>query len=261
MALSLGSGLADCAAAPAPKGLGSQHPSTVIVKKAPGDNAKPPITLEYFCLQGLGELPRLILEVTDTPYTSVFHYLQGKWKEYATFGQLPVLRDGELLLVESSAIVRHLARKTCIDGSSLEDQAAVDMYFELSKDIGGKRAALHDMANHADAPKIKTYLAAAESACDGMHFVGGYLTLADVAMFHQLDVIAQVAPAVLDAYPKLGAFVKAFAAQPAMADYLDSPRRVPLSKNECGKGNTGLPGYELVKPLRAATYATVWQGP
>ena len=39
-------------------------------------NSKPEITLEYFCLRGLGELPRLILEATSTPYISVFHVPQ-----------------------------------------------------------------------------------------------------------------------------------------------------------------------------------------
>lgn len=172
---------ADCAVAPAPKSLAAKHPASVIVKKS--SEEKPEITLEYFCLQGLGELPRLILEATGLDYTSVFHYSGSpSWREYATFGQLPVLRDGPLLLVESSAICRHLARRACIDGASLEDKAKVDMYCELAKDMAGKRSAIYDVEGHADGPKLKQFLKAAEDACDGSYFVGGSMTLADITL-------------------------------------------------------------------------------
>ena len=53
---------ADCAAIKAPQSLGANIPPTVVVKAA-DNHAKPELTLEYFCLRGLGELPRLILEV------------------------------------------------------------------------------------------------------------------------------------------------------------------------------------------------------
>ena len=53
----------------------------------------------------------------------------------------------------------------------------------------------------------------------------------------------------------------AFRSQPNVAAYLDSARRVPLSRNELGKGHTGLPGYDFIAPLRRATYAAVWEGP
>ena len=79
--------------------------------------------------------------------------------------------------------------------------------------------------------------------------------------FHQLHWFEQVQPGSLSAYPKLSSFVSAFAAQPNIAAYLASPRRVPLTSNEMGKGHTGLPGYEFTKPLRVATYATAWEGP
>lgn len=229
-------------------------------------DADPTITLEYFCLRGLGELPRLILEVTGTPYHNVFHFMQSKYKEYAPFGQLPVLRDGDLLLVQSGAIVRHLARKTCIDGVTLADKAKVDMYYELAVDIRGKMAAVYDNGKESgDAKKLHTFLTAAESACDGEHFVGGYLSLADVAMFHALNTMVELQPTSLDDYAKLSAFVKSFASQPAVAAYLDSPRRVPLTHNELKKPPSqtpkGLAGYEFIKPPRVGTYATLWQGP
>ena len=139
-----------------------------------------PITLEYFCLRALGELPRLLLEVCDVPYDTVYHYLGGYFKPYSPFGSLPVYREGDLLLTQSGAICRHIANRFGIAGESAEERAKVDMWFELAKDIKSKKAALYDIENHADGAKLKQFLTPAEAACDGKHFVGKSLTLADV---------------------------------------------------------------------------------
>ena len=112
-----------------PESLATARPATVCTfKGADGLEENPSITLEYFALRGFGELPRLVLEVTGTPYHSVFHFGEFAFKKYAPFGQLPILHDSGLLLVESGAIVRHLARRTCIDGASMEEKAKVDMF-------------------------------------------------------------------------------------------------------------------------------------
>lgn len=258
--------VAECAGVKAPKSLAAKMPPTVIVK-ADGD-AKPEITLEYFALRGLGELPRLILEATGTPYNSVMHYSLPEWRDYAPFGQLPILRDGPLVLCESDAIARHLARRCMVDGSSMEEKAKVDMYTELAKDIKGKKAAVHDMEKHADAPKLKKFLDAAEAAAPDPHaggwFVGKGLTLADIALFQQLHFMEEVKPGTLEqnGYTKLSAFVRNFEQMPNVAAYLRSPRRVPLTYNELGdRPNAGLSGYEFTKPLRVATYSTPWSGP
>ena len=54
---------ADCAAFKAPQSLAANMPPTVVVRAADDPHVKPEMTLEYFALRGLGELPRLILEV------------------------------------------------------------------------------------------------------------------------------------------------------------------------------------------------------
>ena len=244
-----------------PTGLGSKHPNSVVT--FPGSSKQDPhpsLTLEYWCLRALGELPRLILEATDTPYNAVFHFAGSSYKEYAPFGQLPLLRDQGMLLCESGTIARHLARVTCIDGSSLEEKAKVDMYFELSKDIAGKKAGMHDEA-HADANSLKAFLGHAEAACSGEHFVGDQLTLADVAMFEVLHQMEEIKPGCLRGFDKLSGFVRSFASRPTIAAYLASPRRVPITKNELGKGRLpGTDGYVFTQPLRSETYATPWKG-
>ena len=180
-----------------PTSLAAKRPASVVTfTGGAGEESHPSITLEYFALRGLGELPRLILEATGTPYHSVFHFGDSEYKEYTAFGQLPLLRDselGKLLLVESAAIVRHLARRLCIDGATLEEKAKIDMYYELSRDIFSKAAGVYD-PKHADAQKLSAFLFAAEEACGGEHFVGNSLTLADCAMFHTLYTLVELRP-------------------------------------------------------------------
>ena len=65
-----------------PTGLGSKHPNSVVVYAgASQQEPKPSMTMEYWCLRALGELPRLILETTGTPYNSVFHFGGSNYKE------------------------------------------------------------------------------------------------------------------------------------------------------------------------------------
>jgi hypothetical protein len=52
-----------------PQSISAPHPPTVLHSQR---DEKSRFTLEYFALRGLGELPRLMLEATGTPYTSVF---------------------------------------------------------------------------------------------------------------------------------------------------------------------------------------------
>lgn len=197
-------------------------------------------------------------------YHSVFHFSwpgngkPHKFKDYAPFGQLPVLRDGDLILCESGAICRHLARKCRIDGCTDDERARVDMYFELAKDIKGKKGGLFD-----DKMKqgLANFLKAAEDACDGRHFVGRSLTLADVAMFEALHGCTEAKPGSLGGYPKLSAFVSYFATMPNVERYLDSARRMPLTPNEVGDKPWSPKGYEFLTPVRRGSYATLWEGP
>ena len=68
-------------------------------------------------------------------------------------------------------------------------------------------------------------------------------------------------PGVLGPWPRLSAFVAAFAAQPAVAAYLASDARVPLTPNEIGQQpNAGLPGYSFVAPMRPGSFREEWAG-
>jgi len=194
--LAAASALASCE--PAPKGLMAQRKASVVHRAGVGTSE--PLILEYFALQALGEVPRLILEVTGLPYDCVFHFADGEWRSRAPFGQLPLLHDGDLHICQSRAIVRYLARKACIDGSTETEKVAVDEWCEFHRDLNDKRKAVHDLSNHADAPQLKKMLDRAEarlSKGDGVHFVGGSLTVADVLMFSTLHTVEELKPGAL----------------------------------------------------------------
>lgn len=137
-----------------------------------------------------------------------------EFKPYAPFGSLPIYREGDLLISQSGAICRHIANRFGIAGESSAERAKVDMFCELAKDIKQKKEAVYDVDVHADGKKLKQFLGPAEAACDGKHFVGCSLTLADVAMFEALHLLAELNPAILQPYPKLDTFVASFAARP-----------------------------------------------
>jgi len=247
-----------------PEGLGPDHDAVVLRFRPAGSTAAPKV-LEYFTLQALGECARLLLEATETPYDSVMHFSASAMKAYAPFGQLPLYHGEEMLgsvLSESGAICRHIARVTHTAGASVPEQALVDQLFELSKDLMGKKAALHEDKPLDAAAGLGMFLAVAEKrappAGDG-HWVGDGLTLADVSMFHVLQHFLDIKPGSLDAHPKLAAFTAAFAKRPAIAAYLNSDRRVPLTQNETGKQPWAPDGYKYLTPLAPSVCAELWK--
>ena len=116
-------------------------------------------------------------------------------------------------------------------------------------------------SNHLGAQGTVTLFSPFQAACNGKYFVGSSTTLADVAMFKQLHFFEEVAPGSLSAYPKLKAFVDDFAQLPAVAAYLKSDKRMPLTPNEVGdKPHAGMPGYVFLSKPPAGSYAENWEG-
>lgn len=243
-----------------PKGLEEEHPAVILRFRPEGKTALPK-QLEYYCLQGLGEIQRLLCEATQTPYDSIMHFT-NTFKEYAPFGQLPLYRGDEIagaVIAQSGSICRHLAKMTGTDGSGPTEQAQVDSLYELAKDISGTREAVHDPKS-ASTGQFVMYMKAAEkcapSSGDG-YWVGKGLTLADVAMFDILYKLLEMKAGCLDSYPKLKAFTDGFAKRPAISAYLASDRRIPLTLKE-GRFPYEGHGYTYTKPLSPAVVAELY---
>jgi len=241
-----------------PKGLMDDFPRVVCKARFPGKD-QPPKELHYFCLQGLGELPRLLLEASNTNYDSVMYFGKGEYKEFAPFGQLPVYKGPELnglYLAQSATICRHIAREVGLDGSNVVERASQDMVWELAKDISGKKELIH-----VEGPLDGKYEGLLNGAVKLLkksgetYFTGSKLLFGDICMFHTLYTIEQIKPGFLKQWKELDAFVTTVSSLPAISQYLGSCRRVPLSENELGKGHSGVSGYKFVSALNPSTVA------
>jgi glutathione S-transferase len=244
-----------------PKGLTDDFPRVVCRARFPGKE-QPPKELHYFCLQGLGELPRLMLEASETPYDSVMYFGKGEYKEFAPFGQLPLYKGPELddiYLAQSGAICRHIARETGLDGTTVIDRATQDMIWELAKDIFSKKEVVHvDGPLDAKYEGLLTGAIAILQKSGGPYFGGSKFGHGDVSMFHSLYTIDQIKPGFIQRWEELNLFVTTFAAIPSISQYLKSPRRIPLTENELGKGHTGISGYAFISSLNPETVEEVY---
>jgi len=258
--------LAVAQAGEAPTSLIADHERVRLSRPATG--GKSPIEgaeLHYFYLRGLGEVPRLMLELAEVPYDSVMYFSREtkEYKEYAPFGQMPLYRDKELggWIAQQGTIVRHIARRTGLAGQTPKDEATIDMLFELSKDIAGKKDLVHEGAasDTADAKKLKMYLSSASKMLGAKpFFVYSTPTYADVAMFHVLNTLEEITAGVsyltAAGHESLLDFVKRFRELKGIKEYLASERRVPLTEKELGKGSSE---YKYVAPLSSAALAKI----
>eukprot|EP01068_Selenidium_serpulae_P016384 Selendium_serpulae@DN6291_c0_g1_i2.p2 len=100
---------------------------------------KTPVTIGYWNIRGLLEPLRLLCEYADQPYTVETHSKYSDWiekkKTMPPMANLPYMYDGELFLVQSNAILRHLGRKNGLLGGTPEDQARLDMVADEVMDL------------------------------------------------------------------------------------------------------------------------------
>lgn len=238
-----------------------EHPRVINEARFDGKNQQPK-QFHYFAIQGAGELPRLMLEASETPHDSIMYFGMGGYKDFAPFGQMPCYMGNELggeVLAQSSSIARHVAREAGMVGNSAKERARHDMLWELAKDINAGLANVHN-----EGPIDGKYDAFMQGAVkmvkssSGRFLVTDRLGLGDIGMFHALYTIEVANPGFLGKnYPELHTYTSLVAEVPCIARYLKSVRRLPITKNEIGRGNTGLGGFEYCTPLNPATLATV----
>jgi glutathione S-transferase len=223
-----------------------------------------PLQLEYYPLQGLVEVSKLILEEAQVPYNLMVwsgDAFDEHRKKTTPFGSVPVLRLSKELfpftdgvLAQSSAIVRFLAAKFGLDAKSAEDRAAVDMIYELAADVRFYMGSLHSQDKQAPAyQKLARLLKCAEALLEkngGSVFHGMKVTYGDLAMFHILTQFETSKPnCLVDDFkvPKLSEFREKIAQRPNIEQYLVSGRRIPPTYKDLhlpGWKDRAFEGYE-----------------
>jgi glutathione S-transferase len=208
------------------------------------------LRLHYFDGRGLAEGIRFVLgalglawqDVHLTTRADMLALIDGK---KLMFNQLPLLEtpDG-LHVVQSGAILRHLARVHGIDGAGAGAEAAVrcDMlvcgavdfasaYVAFPFHVAGGQdpAVLREALRTGPAakylPRFEEQLAGASP--DAPFLLGAKLLLCDAVLLSAIETAVEHDAGALAAYPRLAAWRDAVRAQPNVAAFLASPHRHP----------------------------------
>lgn len=199
------------------------------------------VKLTYFDLRGLGEKIRIVLEAAAIPYEDV-RLQGGDWeslKGTMPFGQVPAVEvtegDSTLDLVQSTTIVRYLARKSGLLSGTLEDQAKVEMLLDGIEDLRMKMirvfyspefSSLKDELVEKTIPgQLELFENLLQRAGSESGFFHEKLTVADLIFFEVLEIVEAFAPGSLNGFEAVTRHHKQVAGLPRIDAYLKSGRR------------------------------------
>ena len=197
----------------------------------------PPL-LTYFDVRGRAEAVRLTLEETGTEYRER-RVQVAEWpalKSTLLFGHLPLYEDGDLVIAQSHAIYRHLARRHGLYGAHEHERVRCDVveeaFVDAQNELGTfywnpKFAELRDDFERTQLParltKLQTLLEQNRSGLG--HWVGDGVTFVDFLAWHYLDYVRPFSQRTVERFDKLYAFKQRIESRPRIAAYLRSPRR------------------------------------
>ena len=199
--------------------------------------------LTYFAVRGRVDTIRLVLELVGAPYTfegiTVEAWRQGDAKARALgespFGQLPVFRDGDLVLCQSQAILRHVARTYDLAGTTPKERAHVDEICETAFEMIVQMATLFwDPAFHEKRADHRQATAKKLSGLrdhflrrspDGTHWATNATSGADAAMAFALETMLLLHPGLVEATAELDRAMRGFFALEPVRRYVTSDRR------------------------------------
>jgi len=213
----------------------------------------------YWDIRGLANPIRFLLEYTHTPYEDKLYTVtvtgtthdRSQWyadkEKFGSSGTLdfpnvPYYFDGDIKITQSSAILRHIARKNNLVGGSDKEKAYVDM---LGDEVVDYAAGLVRISYNSDFEKLKgPFFADSVPAAlkrfegflgDKKWLMGDNLTWPDFKLYESLDVTRLMSPGIFDKYPKLKAYADRFEAIPEIAAYLKSNRVLKRVNNRSAK--------------------------
>ncbi|KAG8511626.1 Hematopoietic prostaglandin D synthase, partial [Galemys pyrenaicus] len=193
--------------------------------------------LTYFNMRGRGEIIRYIFAYLDIKYED--HRIeQADWPEIKSaipFGKIPILEVDGLILHQSLAIARYLAKKTDLAGKTELEQCQVDAVVDTLDDFmsrfpwAEKKQEIKDKIFNelltSDVPHLlrdlDTYLGEKE------WLVGNSVTWADFYWEICSTTLLVFKPDLLDIHPRLVMLQKKVQAIPAIAEWI---QRRPQTK-------------------------------
>merc|ERR1712137_85065 len=211
--------------------------------------------LIYFPLRGRGEVLRLFFAYQKVAYEEVApDYQQMKAEggsEQFPFGQCPIYQEGELILSQMDTILRYLARKYNLYGSSDVERAQIDHVLGGVESIRTLYTGLiyqGGLEPEAKANYKREHISEEGIAIrnGGAHFqylenllkrnnggnqwaVGNSFSIADLQLFDIVSLHLREAlfPEEMKGFPLLMGLHDRVAALPGIAEYLSSDKRLP----------------------------------
>lgn len=207
--------------------------------------AKP--VIDYFPVRGRAEATRLALAYKNIDWeeTAVNYQDMKCNQDRYPFGQAPRFAAGDVSLVQSNAILRHIGRTHKMYGSSEKEHCEVDMVLDGVESLRVKYLALIYQDQLADEPKAKYWethgvKANLDQRNGGAHLeyltrfvrlnaagltVGSEVTIADCALFDLVDLHNRIFPTEMkDSYPELLAFMEKMESFEGIKKYRSSDR-------------------------------------
>ncbi|XP_039511051.1 glutathione S-transferase P isoform X1 [Pimephales promelas] len=203
-----------------------------------------PYTLTYFAVKGrCGALKMMLADYGQELKENLVTFDEwgkGEIKASCLFGQLPKLQDGDLVLFQSNAMLRHVGRKHGAYGKNDCEASLIDMMNDSVEDLRlkyikliyqeydtGKEAFIKDLANH-----LKPFDAILAKNKSGF-LVGDKISFADFNLFDLLLNLKVLSPTCLDSFPALKSFVEKTSARPKVKALLENDdfKKLPINGN------------------------------
>merc|ERR1712168_1728211 len=199
------------------------------------------VVVGYWDIRGLGGPIRLLLEYAGVPYENRLMVMpKPDWLEYKkglgfSFPNLPYYQEGDLKIIQSNAILRHLGRKHGLDGDEVSEHVRIDMLSDIVVDYRNMMTQICYNPN-CDANLVKKWreesqlverMAALERflvSGGGPWWAGNKLTWLDFLMWEILDQHRLLFPGCLDGLKETTKFMTKFQNLDKIKKYLSDPR-------------------------------------
>ncbi|MFH4977123.1 hypothetical protein AB6A40_003832 [Gnathostoma spinigerum] len=201
----------------------------------------------YFNIRGLAEPIRMLLVDQGISFEDnrLSYDEWPKVKPTMQFGQVPCLHEDGTQIVQSGAILRHLARKHNLNGSNEAETTYADMFYEGIRDLHTKYAKMIYQAYETEKDKfiketlpveLEKFEKLIKTHDSGKHYIlGDKICFADYVLFEELDIMIILVSTALDHFPTLKAYHQRFMERPNIKAYYKKRLEAKVNVNGNGK--------------------------
>ena len=215
-----------------------------------------PAVLCYWDIRGRAQPIRLLLEYTNTEFEDKMMacgpapkfdksgWFDSKHSLGLDFPNLPYYKDEDVSLTQSNVILKHIARKNNLDGTSIKEKAEADMCAAQIMDLrnGWSRLCYNpnfESMKDAYLEELKGQLQAFSTFLGTKSWlVGKQITYPDFHLYEMLTQHKMLNPDCLKEYPNLEMYCTRFEKLPAIEKYMQSDRfmKAPINNKMAAFG-------------------------